>query len=144
MDTKSKQSANFFLFILLYITMETTGQTKSNSAVALATSVQTSSWVDLWVASSKLKDWRSSPKAIVDEMTSYPFTLSSSFFAGACSPLKSFPPRGGSPPLLDVHQCEYLRWHSQKLVAFSFFHKNFLKLFVKVKPLSISLFYLIK
>ena len=144
MDTKSKQSANFFLFILLYITMETTEQRKANSAVALATSVQTSSWVDLWVASSKLKDWRTSPKAIVVDMTSYPFRLSPSFFAGACSLLTSFPPRGGSPPLLDVHQCEYLCWHSQKLVDFSFFHKRFLKLFIKVKPLSISLFHLIK
>ena len=56
MDTKSKQSANFFLFILRSITMETTEQTKAKSAVALATSVQTSSWIDLWVASSKIKD----------------------------------------------------------------------------------------
>ena len=118
--------------------METTEQTNANSAVAIATSVKTSSRVDLRVASSKLNVWRTSPKAIVDDMTSMPFRLSSSLLAEACSLLTSFPPLGGSPPLLEVHQCEYLCWHSVKLVTFSFFHKSFLKLFIKVKPLSIS------
>ena len=55
MDTKSIQSANFFLFVLLLITMETTEQTNANFVVAIATSVKTLSRVDLWVASSKLK-----------------------------------------------------------------------------------------
>ena len=145
MDIKSIQSANFFfLFVLLLITMETTEQTNANSAIAIATSVKPSYRVDLWVASSKLKVWRTSPNAIVDDVTSSPFRLSLSFLAGACSLLTSFPPLGGSPPIQEVHQCEYLCWHWQKLFNFSFFHKSFQKLFIKVKPLSLSLFHLIQ